>query len=113
MSFRPCWVEISTRVLEDNFRLLQSLAPTEAELLAIVKGDAYGHSAAICAPALAAAGAKWLGVTSVEEGVAVRALCPDARILVIGGVFTGQCKSVLTNNLTPSIWEHWQFDELE
>src|SRR5579863_1212573 len=113
MSFRPCWVEISTRVLEDNFRFLQSLAPAEAELLAIVKGDAYGHSVEVCAPALAAAGAKWLGVTSVEEGAAVRALCPGARVLVIGGVFAGQGEAALANRLTPSLWEHWQFDEIE
>ena len=113
MPSRPCWVEISTRALENNFRQLQSLATPEAELLAIVKGDAYGHSVKICAPALAAAGARWLGVTSAEEGAAVRALCPDARILVIGGVFPGQGEGVLANHLTPSMWEHWQFDEIE
>jgi len=37
---RPCWVEIRTRSLEENFRLLVSLAAGQAELLAIVKADA-------------------------------------------------------------------------
>ena len=44
-----------------------------------MKADAYGHSLALCAPAAVRAGARWLGVTSVEEGVAARALCPEAR----------------------------------
>jgi alanine racemase len=48
-------------------------------LLAVVKADAYGHSLELCAPAAVRAGAHWLGVTSVEEGVAARALCPEAR----------------------------------
>ena len=78
MKMRPCWVEISTRSLEDNYRFLESLTAADADLLAVVKADGYGHSLALCAPAVARAGARWLGVTSVEEGVAARALCPDA-----------------------------------
>ena len=112
MQLRPCWVEISTRALEDNYRFLRSLAP-RAELLAIVKADAYGHSLAICAPALVRAGAGWLGVTSVEEGAAARAVCPETRVLVIGGVFAGQGAAVIERKLTPVVWEHWQLDELE
>lgn len=113
MPSRPCWVEISTRALEDNYRYLQTLAPPDTELLAIVKANAYGHGLAICAPALVRAGARWLGVTSVDEGVAARAVCPEARILVIGGVFPGQGPAVLANRLTPVVWERWQLDELE
>ena len=79
MPTRPCWVEIHTRALEDNFRFLAGLAAPDAELLAIVKADAYGHSLALCAPAAVRAGARWLGVTCVEEGVAARAICPQAR----------------------------------
>jgi len=113
MQTRPCWVEISTRALEHNFQFLRSLAPSGVDLLAIVKADAYGHSLPLCAPALVRAGAEWLGVTSVEEGVAARALCPQARILVIGGVFPGQGAAVLSHHLTPVVWEPWQLDELE
>ncbi len=113
MPTRPCWVEISTRFLEENYRFLMSLAAPHAELLAIVKADAYGHSLALCAPAAVRAGARWLGVTSVEEGVAARALCPQARVLVIGGVLPGQGAAVVRHGLTAVVWELWQLDELE
>jgi alanine racemase len=109
---RPCWVEIRTRALEENFRFLASLAAPNAELLAIVKCNAYGHSLAICAPAVVRAGAKWLGVTSVEEGIAARALCPNARILVIGGIFPKQAAAAIQFRLTPVAWEPWHLDEL-
>ena len=113
MHRRPCWVEISTRSFEDNFRFLATLAGPQVELLAIVKADAYGHGLALCVPAANRAGARWLGVTSVEEGVEARRLSPDIRILVIGGAFPGQGKDVVRHKLTPVVWDTWQFDELE
>lgn len=113
MPMRPCWVEISTQSLEDNYRFLNSLAAGNAELLAVVKSDAYGHSLALCAQAAVRAGARWLGVTSVEEGVAVRAVCPEARILVMCGCFPGEGAAVIRDGLTAVVWEPWQLDELE
>jgi alanine racemase len=113
MPTRPNWVEIRTQSLEDNYRFLASLAAPHAELLAIVKADSYGHSLALCAPAVVRAGAAWLGVTSVEEAVATRALCADAKILVIAGVFPGQGAAVIEHRLTTVAWEPWQLDEVE
>ena len=112
MTTRPCWVEIRTRALEANFRFLAGLASPHAELLAIVKANAYGHSLALCAPAVVRAGARWLGVTSVEEGIVARALCPEARVLIIGGVFPGQAAAAIQFQLTPVAWETWQLDEM-
>ena len=113
MPTRPCWAEVSTRAFEDNCRFLSKLAGPQVELLAIVKANAYGHSLALCAPAAIRAGINWLGVTSVEEGVEARHLCPDARILVISGVFPGQGEDIVRNKLTAVVWEPWQFDLLE
>lgn len=112
MTTRPCWVEIRTQALEENFRFLSRLASPHAELLATVKANAYGHSLALCAPAVVRAGAKGLGVTSVEEGIVARALCPDTRVLIIGGVFPGQAAAAIQFQLTPVAWETWQLDEL-
>jgi alanine racemase len=113
MQIRPCWVEIRTSFLEDNYRFLQSLAAPDVELLAVVKADGYGHSLALCAPAVVRAGARWLGVTSVEEGVAARALSPETPVMVMAGVFPGQGAQVVEHNLTAVIWEPSHLDDLE
>jgi alanine racemase len=110
---RPCWLEIDTPALQENYRLLRDLAGTGIDCLAIVKAYAYGHGLSLCAPAAVDAGAEWLGVTSVEEGAAVRALCPAVHIVVMGGVFPGQAPSLIANRLTPVVWDQLQFDELE
>ena len=118
MQRRPCWVEISADAFEDNYRLLASACTGAGdagvvELLAIVKADAYGHGLALCSQAAVRAGARWLGVTSVEEGLAARTVSPDAEILVIGGPFPGQGAAVVEARLTPVVWGEQQFEELE
>jgi alanine racemase len=53
-----------------NVRLLRRR--TEAGLMAVVKADGFGHGAVDVARTAIAAGAGWLGVTSVHEAVALR-----------------------------------------
>jgi len=106
-------VEICTRALEDNFRFLAGLAAPHADLLAVVKADSYGHSLALCAPAAVRAGAQWLGVTSVEEAALARDLCPQPRILVMGGVFPGQAAALIHHRLTAVAWEPWHLRHLD
>ena len=110
---RPCWAEISLSQLSENYRFLRELAGEKAELLAIVKADAYGHGLDICAPELAKQGARWMGITSVEEGVALREICPEQRILIVSGIWKGQAEEAIRYRLTPVVWEQFHLDELE
>jgi alanine racemase len=50
-------VEVSERRLKANYRLLVEAAGRETAVLAVVKANAYGHGAAVCAQVLAKAGA--------------------------------------------------------
>lgn len=52
-----------------------------AQLLAVVKADAYGHGLLPCARAAVAGGAGWLGTALVEEAVALRAAGIGGRVL--------------------------------
>jgi alanine racemase len=113
MPTRPLWAEVSHHRLLANYEQLRSMAGSQAELMPVVKANAYGHDVLACAPLLASAGARWLGVTSTEEGVAVRAVCPEARILLMSGIFRGEADTVIDQALTPVVWEPWQIDVLE
>ncbi len=116
---RPVWAEVSAERLRSNYRLLCEAAGPQVPVLAVVKANAYGHGAAECAPVLAAGGARWLGVTGVEEGVAVRrslGILPEMlspRILVMCGVWPGEEAACLDRQLTPVVWEPYHLDLLE
>lgn len=110
---RPSWAEVSLSQLAENYRFLCSIAGADTDLLAVIKADAYGHGLDLCAPALAAAGARWMGVTSVEEAVGLRQLCPEQRVLVMSGIWRGQAGVALRHRLTPVVWEEFHLEELE
>ncbi len=115
---RPDWAEVSRGRLLHNYRWLRELAglrdsPQRAgspgtpsdELVAVVKANAYGHGRAGCASVLAGEGAGWFGVTSVEEAVSLRQVCPGARILAMSGLWHGEAEAVLARGITPAVWE--------
>lgn len=68
--------------IRHNVGVLRAAAPGAA-VLAAVKADGYGHGAVPVARAVLEAGASWLGVVLVEEGVALREAGLDAPILVM------------------------------
>ncbi|MCZ9345808.1 alanine racemase, partial [Streptomyces sp. TRM76130] len=53
--------EIDLDALRGNVRTLRGLLAPGAQLMAVVKADAYGHGAIPCARAAVQAGATWLG----------------------------------------------------
>ncbi|TCI97747.1 alanine racemase [Aeromicrobium sp. IC_218] len=63
-----------------NLEALAAAAPG-AELMAVVKADAYGHGVAALAPAARQAGATWLGVATIDEALALRHRGDTGRVL--------------------------------
>ena len=72
--------------------------------MAVVKANAYGHGLADCAEALAGEGSGWFGVTCVEEAVALRRVCPTARILAMSGCWAGEGDAIVEQRITPAVW---------
>ncbi|WP_346054715.1 alanine racemase [Amycolatopsis dongchuanensis] len=56
-------------------------ATTNAEVMAVVKADGFGHGALATARAALTAGATWLGVATCEEALQLRAAGVDAPLL--------------------------------
>jgi alanine racemase len=71
---------IDLGALESNIRTLKTLV-APAQLMAVVKADAYGHGALVAAQAAVRAGADWLGVVDVKEALALRDAGVEVPIL--------------------------------
>ncbi|MBI3551869.1 MAG: alanine racemase [Elusimicrobia bacterium] len=86
--FRPTWAEVDLSLLRDNLRKFRRRMPRGVKLLFVVKANAYGHGASACAKAAQDARlADWFGVSSVEEGVALREAGVRLPILVLGSLY--------------------------
>jgi alanine racemase len=111
MDTHPSWVEVSLTALQHNFRTVLSYVQPEADVCPVIKNDAYGHGAGACALALQKEGAKWLGVSTVEEGDSLRGDGVTARILVLDGFARGEEEEIVQYQLTPAVWD-WNHIEL-
>jgi alanine racemase len=81
---RPAYALIDLDALRHNYRLARERHGGRA--FAVVKANAYGHGAAVCARALAAE-ADGFAVACVEEARELRKAGIDAPILLLEGVF--------------------------
>ena len=98
---RPTWVAVDLDAIRHNVR---SLKPDGTELMAVVKADAYGHGDIAVARAALEAGAGWIGVALVEEGLRLRDADIHAPILVLSEFPPGSETVALEAGLTPSLY---------
>jgi alanine racemase len=100
------WIEIKETQLRENVRAVRVAAGADAELLAVIKADGYGHDAALIAPVLVDAGVTWLGVGDVNEGARVRGALGgrEARLLVMCGMEPEDAAAMVEHGLTPVVW---------
>jgi len=110
---RPTWAEVSLSALRQNFRVVQKHVGEGVTICAVVKADAYGHGAVECARALEDEGARWFGVTSLDEAIPLREAGIHSRILLMTGFWRGEEEEIVHLKLTPTVWETGQIESLE
>jgi alanine racemase len=110
---RPTWAEVSLTTLRQNFRTVQKHVGTGVTVCAVVKADAYGHGAVECSRALEAEGARWLGVTSLDEAIPLREAGITSDILLMTGFWRGEETEIVRLRLTPTVWEPWHIESLD
>lgn len=95
---RPTVLEIDLDCIAHNVRELKRLAP-QAQLMATVKANAYGHGAVQVSRVALANGATWLGVATVEEGMELRRAGLKVPILVFSGLLPHQISACIQYDL--------------
>ena len=108
---RAVWSEVDLDAIRHNVRVLRETAGA-AELLAVVKANAYGHGAVPVARAVLDAGAAWLGVARVEEGVQLRGAGIDAPVLLLSEAPTWAADAVVANGITPVVYTEAGIDAI-
>jgi len=97
------YVLVSREQIARNYRAVRAVVGPRVEVAAVVKADAYGHGALEVSRIVTAEGAKWLAVSSVEEGVTLRRGGIAARILVMGGFLPHETEALTEFDLTPAV----------
>lgn len=102
-ALRPTRAIIDLTAVAHNVKLIRErVAP--AEVIAVVKADAYGHGVVPVARAALAAGAEWLAVALVEEGEELRAAGLTVPILLLSEPTPEAAERTVTADLTPALY---------
>ncbi len=84
------WVEVDSKVIENNSRVLKNFIGKDCLLMAVVKADGYGHGAETVAKAALIGGADSLGVATLEEGIQLRNAGLKCQILILGNLINAE-----------------------
>ncbi|NOZ55349.1 MAG: alanine racemase [Calditrichaeota bacterium] len=100
---RPTVAEVDLTAIAANVQeVRKKVAP--AQVMAVVKADAYGHGAVPVARVALRSGASRLAVALVEEALELREAGIRAPILVFGGVFLDDAKLFAKYDLEATVY---------
>lgn len=97
------WAEIDLDALVHNFDIIKKEA-TGAKLMAVVKADAYGHSARIVAPILEQHGADAFAVSNIEEAITLRGCGITRPILILGYTPVSMAAQLYLNDISQCVY---------
>lgn len=102
----PTWVEVNLDKLIDNIHEIRRLTNKKAEIMAVIKANAYGHGATEIAPILLNNGINRLAVARLDEAIELRHKGITAPILVLGYVFAKQAKLAVLYGIDVTIFDY-------
>ncbi|MCJ7587269.1 MAG: alanine racemase [Candidatus Aminicenantes bacterium] len=106
------WVEVSRKALTHNLAEFRRRVGRDRKLLAVVKANAYGHGILEVSRIAIGAGADWLGVNSLEEGIELRRAGVRTPILVLGYVPLGRLGDAVARGLRLTVYNKASVDGL-
>jgi alanine racemase len=108
---RAVWSEVDLDAIRANVAALCEVA-RPAAFLAVVKANGYGHGAVPVALAALDAGATWLGVARIQEGVQLREAGIDAPIMLLSEPAPRVADIVVAQGITPVVYTEAGIDAL-
>jgi len=108
----PTWIEVNLDAIAQNVRNIKKLIGEKKELMAVVKGNAYGHDVLEVVPVVLKSGATRLAVARLEEGIFLRKTGITAPILVLGLTLKQQAELLVSYSITPAVSEYEMIEKL-
>ena len=108
----PTWTEVNLDAIAQNVRNIKKLIGEKKELMAVVKGNAYGHDVLEVIPVVLNNGATRLAVARLEEGIFLRKTGITVPILILGLTLKQQAELLVSYSITPTVSEYGTIEKL-
>ncbi|GAA9659832.1 alanine racemase [Helicobacter pylori] len=101
---RASFVEVNTASLRHNFGAVKSIVPKDANIMAVVKANAYGVGAIKASEIFLQEGANYLGVATLDEALELRSHFSKTPILILGYSPNSNASMLIDNDLSAMIF---------
>ncbi|HOO48801.1 MAG TPA: alanine racemase [Saccharofermentans sp.] len=101
---RSC-VEIDLGALKNNISEIRRITSKNAQIMAVVKADAYGHGAVTVAKTLLENGADQLCVATIDEAIELRKANINSNILILGYTDPTRFADVVSYSIDQAVYD--------
>jgi alanine racemase len=98
------WAEIDLDILAENMREIRRITSPGAEVMGVVKADAYGHGAIEAARVLLENGASRLAVSMLDEAIELRHAGISAPILILNQIDERRIHELIEFDITETVF---------
>ncbi len=99
------WADVDAAAIRHNLGLIRRTVGEGVAIMAMVKAAGYGHGAALAAAAALDGGATWLGVSSAEEALQLRAEGFSVPLLVVGAAHPAHLGALVAAGVQVTVWD--------
>lgn len=100
------WAEVNLDNIAHNVREIRRVTDKRAEIMGIVKADAYGHGVMEVTKTLLANGVTYLAVSMLDEAIQLRNAGIDVPILILSYTDPIRCEEIIENDVTQAVFSH-------
>lgn len=97
------WIEVDTKAVEHNYKLLRGLLSPNTMFMAVVKSNAYGHNFMDFSLEVEKLGADWIGVDSIVEALALRREGIKKPVFVLGYTLPERIEEAAEESITLAV----------
>ncbi len=100
------WAEVDLDAIAHNMREIRRITDKNAQIMAVVKADAYGHGFMETAKTLLENGADRLAVAVLQEGKQLRSRGVTVPILILGASGPEDAEDLINFDITPNVFDY-------
>ncbi len=102
--YRDTWAEVDLDCIVENISSVKKMLPSNVEMIAVVKANAYGHGDIRVSETALRAGVSYLAVAFMDEAIALRNKGMKAPILVLGATRAADVHLAAELNITLTVF---------
>jgi alanine racemase len=105
------WADVDAAAIRHNLGVIREVVGDGVAVMAMVKAGGYGHGGTLAAAAALDGGASWLGVSSAEEALHLRAEGFAGPLLIAGAASPAHLAALVAAGVDLAVWDPDQVDD--